>query len=55
MYNNVNETPSKRQQKSKKVSPNLDNGRNRLTPVSREDLASREEWAKVLATADRYY
>jgi hypothetical protein len=49
MYKNVNETPSERQQESKKVSPNLDNGRNRLT------TASSEEWAEVLATAERYY
>lgn len=55
MYKNVNETPSERQQESKKVSPNLDNGRNRLTTASREAPASSEEWAEVLATAERYY
>lgn len=49
MYRNTSETPSKRHQESKKLSPNRDDGKNRPTPNSRE------AWAEVLATADRYY
>ena len=49
MSKNSNETTSERQQESNRVSPNRANAKNRLTP------ASREEWAEVLATADRYY
>ena len=49
MTSHVNEPRSARQQESKKVFPNRDNSRRRQTP------ASREEWAEVLATAERYY
>jgi hypothetical protein len=45
---NINDTPSKRRhENSRRLSRG--NNRNRQTP------ASREEWAEVLATADKYY
>jgi len=49
MYRNINKTPSELRQKTKKLSPNRDVGKNRPAPNSRD------AWAEVLATAERYY
>ena len=49
MYKHIKENPSKLHQERSKVMSYRDNGKNRTTP------ASREQWAEVLATADRYY
>ena len=43
------DTPSQRRSKSKRADLNRGDNRNRQTP------ASREEWAEVLAAADKYY
>ena len=43
------DTPSQRRGKSKRVHLSHGGNRNRKTP------ASREEWAEVLAAADKYY
>ena len=49
MLRSINETPNERRKDSTKVLTHRANGRKRPTP------ASREEWAEVLATAERYY
>ena len=49
MARHTNETRTARHQDSKRVLQRRDNGRKRSIP------ASREEWADVLATAERYY
>ena len=49
MSQNTDETVSERKTESNKTFPNYAKGKNSTTP------ASREEWAKVLATADKYY
>ena len=49
MYRNIKKSPSERHQERKTLSPRRDDGKNRPTPNSRE------AWAEVLATADRYY
>ena len=43
------DTPSQRNDKSKRALVSRGGNRNRNNP------ASREEWAEVLATADKYY
>ncbi len=43
------EIRSERHKQSEKVSPNRVNGKNHRTP------GSRDQWAEVLTTADRYY
>jgi len=51
MSSKINEPPRppEQHQENNKVTPKRDNGKNHLTPNSRE------VWAEVLATADRYY
>ena len=49
LTSDIIDTPSKSQNKSKSDLLIRGSNRNRQTP------ASREEWAEVLATADRYY
>lgn len=49
MIKNVNETSSERRRESKKLIRNHADEKKRFTP------SSRDEWAEVLATADRYY
>jgi len=49
LSDNINETPSQRRLESKNVLLNHGDRRNHQTP------ASSEEWAEVLATADKYY
>ena len=46
---NIIDTPSQRHSKSKRALLRHGINRNRQTP------ASREEWAEVLAAADKYY
>ena len=46
---NIIDTPSQRRSKRKRVLLAHGGNRNRQTP------ASREEWAEVLAAADKYY
>ena len=49
MYTHVKDNPPKLNQERKSVPSGRDNGKKRMTP------ASREQWAEVLSTADRYY
>ena len=49
MNENVNEIPSEQCLQNEANPTNPDNDKNRCKPGSRED------WAEVLATAERYY
>ena len=49
MQSNVDKTISDRREQGKKAFTTRNERRNRYTP------ATREQWAEVLATADRYY
>ena len=55
MSDNISKTPSDRRQERNKALVSRAVGGNRRTQASRFVSASREEWAQVLATADRYY
>ena len=55
MSENINKTASDRRQARSKALVSRAVGGNRRTQASRFVSASREEWAQVLAAADRYY